>query len=88
MLAAIAINETAKISAFPWIDSGYAQARQCVQCPVCGAKYLLLLDGALYQPSSSIGNALQARALDYFSESLREIHATGHAEKQLVMSEP
>ena len=85
MLAAIAISETDKLSAFPLIQSGYAQSRQSVQCPLCGAKYLVLIDAAAYAQNSLIRESVQSLAVDFFTNKLREAHTTGHQENQLVM---
>ena len=83
MLPSIAISETAKGSAFSLIDSGYIQSRHSVLCPICHAKYLLLVDAC--QTESLSGEALEATALHYFAERLRETHLTGHQEDRLVM---
>lgn len=86
MLPSIAINETAKSSAFPLIDAGYMQSRHSVHCPICRAKYLLLLDALAYQTESFLSDTLEATALSYFAEKLRETHGTGHQENKLVMT--
>jgi hypothetical protein len=53
MLASIAINESAKHAAFALIDQGYMQSNS-VQCPLCGKKYLVLLDQTAYGRNQTI----------------------------------
>lgn len=85
MLASVAVVETAKPLAFDLIDHGYRQARQSVVCPICGTKYLVLLDCEVFERESEITEAAQTTALDYFTEKLREAHPTGHCEQKLEM---
>jgi hypothetical protein len=85
MLASIAINETAKGLAFQFIDRGYKQACQNAVCPICGKKYLVLLDPDAYERGSPITEPVQTTALDCFVERLRQTHNTGHCEEQLLM---
>ena len=87
MHPSIAINETAKAIALQLVDSGYTQSRQSAACPICGIKYLLLLDSDAYERNSDLHlrESAQATALKYFAEKLRETHDTGHWEEKLVM---
>lgn len=85
MLPSIAINEAAKGSAFRFIDGGYMQCRHSVHCPICRAKYILLLDADAYQAEPALSETLEATALDYFAEKLKESHGAGHRENKIVM---
>lgn len=81
----IAISETAKTLAFQFIDFGYTQSRQSVVCPICGRKYLVLLDRDVYRRGSTVKEAVGKEAITYFSARLRETHSSGHQEDQLAM---
>jgi hypothetical protein len=70
MLESIAIHESLK-GTLALINLGYRQSAQGVYCPLCGEKYLLLLDKDSYQPRFGIGIDVQRTALDYLSEVLR-----------------
>jgi len=85
MLLSIAINETDKAEALILIDLGYMQSTKSVLCPLCGKKYLLLLDQIAYQRASGTGKTIQTTALSYFSEKLQETHHAGHLEHRFIM---
>jgi hypothetical protein len=80
MLAAIAICEAAKETAFRLIQLGYTQSSRSVECSICGKKYLLLLDDNMCPRNREIGKTAQDGALRYFALRIRESHKTGHLE--------
>ncbi|HEY6250376.1 MAG TPA: hypothetical protein VI685_10480 [Candidatus Angelobacter sp.] len=85
MLASVAISETAKAMAFELINHGYSQCRQGVMCPICGEKYIVLLDSKAYQRHSDTTQPVQTMAVNFFAERLRQAHTAGHYEKKLIM---
>lgn len=85
MLASIAVIETDKTLAFQFIDRGYVQCRHSVICPVCGTKYLVLLDREACDMNFSTKEATIEAAVSYFSTRLCQEHEAGHREKELTM---
>jgi hypothetical protein len=45
-LQPVFLKATAKFKAFALLESGYTQSNSTILCPLCGLKYILLLDKA------------------------------------------
>ena len=85
MFASVAVTEEDTALAFQFIDRGYAQCRHSVLCPVCGKKYLVLVDRDVCEVNASTKEAAIEAAVSYFSTRFCQTHETGHREKQLTM---
>ena len=86
MHPSVAISETVTGTAFELVNRGYTQSRQSLACPICGKKYLLLLDSNAYRRASDVTQSAEVMALDYFTQRLRESHQSGHHEEEFVMA--
>ena|SRR5579871_2307487 len=88
ILPPIAVHEAAKDVAFSLAWRGYTQSHKSLACPICGTKYLLLLDDRCCPRRLGSNDAEQRRALEYFALRIREAHDGGHSENSLVMMGP
>lgn len=85
MLPPVAISEADKAIAFELIDCGYKQCRHSILCPICGKKYLILLDRFASESNSTAAENLRTVGLEYFADKLQQCHNGGHCEQKLVM---
>jgi hypothetical protein len=80
----VAVRESAKAKALLFINEGYIQASETMQCPQCPAKYLFLCD---QRDSGRMKMATRKHedALLYFTDRVHQTHLTGHIEDVLVL---
>jgi hypothetical protein len=80
----VAVRESAKAKALLFINEGYIQASETMQCPQCQVKYLFLCD----QKDSGrmkVATRKHEEALLYFTDRVHQAHSTGHIEDVLVL---
>lgn len=87
MLPAIAVKENATGVAFSLIQRGYTQSLKSLQCPLCGQKYLLLLDDRACPRTFGIDKDDQCKAIHHLLTRICETHSSGHRDHKLVMFE-
>jgi hypothetical protein len=84
-LQPVFLKATAKFKAFALLESGYAQSNSTILCPLCGLKYILLLDKASATQALMTDAALHNEALRYFRDRICAEHWTGHKSDRLIL---
>ena len=80
----VAVRESAKAKALLFINEGYIQASETMQCSQCQVKYLVLCD----QKDSGrmkVATRKHENALLYFTDRVHQAHSTEHIEDVLVL---
>lgn len=84
-LKPVIVKQRAKQQAFVLIHSGYVQAMETVDCPVCSLRFLLFFDRKDRNVQGRKSSAVHLKAVHYFLAKLREDHKSGHVHDKFAM---
>jgi hypothetical protein len=84
-LTPAALKESAKLKALALISDGYVQADDNLLCPICGMRFLLLLDLKDRSDHRQRRAEVHDRAVMFFEEMIKQDHAAGHPHERFAM---
>ena len=83
-LPPVALRVGGSLSTLTLVLKGYSRTDENVSCPLCQARFILLLDSsdraAPFDPGS-----IHSRALAFFREKITQDHVDGHPRDQFTM---
>jgi hypothetical protein len=85
-LIPVVVNETAAFRATALRQEGYVQAGDPIQCPLCGLRFVLLLDPKDHSDSEGAASTHREKAAVFFREIIMQDHINDHPHWQFRMT--
>jgi hypothetical protein len=86
-LAPIAVKESVAFKADALVEEGYAQVKEAIQCPLCGERFLLMLDSRGDFARPQLDAASRQKTIAFFEEVIMQDHISDHPHWQFRMNQ-
>jgi hypothetical protein len=84
-LTPVAVKENATFKAMALISDGYVQGDENLLCPLCGMRFLLLLDPKDRSDHRQRAAVNREKAVAWLCEKITRDHDAGHPHERFVM---
>ncbi len=85
-LIPVVVNENAAFRAIELRQEGYVQAGDPIPCPLCGLRFVLLLDPKDHSDSENAATTHREKATVFFQEIIMQDHINDHPHWQFRMT--
>lgn len=86
-LMPIAVKESVAFRTDALVQEGYVQVKEAIQCPLCGERFLLMLDSRGDSPQPQLDAASRQKAVAFFEEVIMQDHISDHPHWQFRMNQ-
>jgi hypothetical protein len=86
LLIPLAIKESAAFRAAALMQEGYIRADDPIRCPLCGERFLLLIDPKDHSNSEVVAVAWKEKVIAFFREIIMRDHISYHPHWQFRMT--
>jgi len=86
-LVPIAVKASVAFRTIALVQEGYAQVEEPIQCPLCGERFLLMLDSRSDSAQPQLDAASRQKAVAFFEEVIMQDHIRDHPHWQFRMNQ-